>query len=263
LPPNRARFAFFAAAVFVLAAGCGLSPERARAKIEALELTFDENGLGNAVLSPDTELVELFLAAGYDVSTFDDPKKAPLMLAARGVHLATMELLIEAGARADELPGVLVVPVMRRELKKVSMLLDAGAEVDARDQSGQTALLAAIAVGNIEGVRLLLDRGANPDGVPGLRPRRRGNNPLIAALEAERSEIVDALIAAGANVNATDKRKTPLIAAAHSGSEEMVDRLLAAGADPALENAGVTAAQTAMRAGNDELAARLEQASAP
>lgn len=52
MPSNQAKI-ILAALVLILAGGCGLTPEQARAEIEDRGLTFDEAGIGNAVLSPN------------------------------------------------------------------------------------------------------------------------------------------------------------------------------------------------------------------
>ncbi len=259
---KRAKTAVTAFAL-ILACACSPTPEQARAKIDALELPFDETGIGNAVLSSDPKRVRLFVAAGYDVNTFSDAKRAPLMLSTRLSHWPTMKLLIAAGARAEELPGVLILPANRGDLKTMSMLLDVGADIDSVNSGHQTAMLAAIENGKVEGVRFLLDNGANPDGNP-VNEGRRGTHPLIEAIKTNQQEIVGLLIDAGAGPNTIGGRPTvtPLIAAARRNQTQTVNRLLAAGADPRKRTAGIDAIRAAERAGHQDLAQRLREASA-
>jgi len=254
---------YVAVLFLILAAACSPTPEQARAKIDELELPFDENGIGNAVLSADTVLVELFIAAGYDVNSYENPKTAPLMLSTRRSYWPTMELLIDAGARAEGLPGVLIAPATRGDVKTMSMLLDVGAEIDTPESSGKTAVLRAIENHKTESVRFLLDAGAKPDGNPG--GGRYGTNPLIEAIKADQGEIVDLLIDAGADVDRLGGMPmvTPLIAAARRNQTETLDRLLAAGADPGKTVSGLDAIQAAERAGHTELAQRLRESSTP
>ena len=60
------------------------------------------------------------------------------------------------------------------DLDAINELLDHGADVDARDRSGNTALLVAVCYGNTEAVELLCSRGAdvNVVGEGGYTPLR-------------------------------------------------------------------------------------------
>ena len=106
----------------------------------------------------------------------------------------------------------------------VSHLLDAGADLNARENDGYTALhYAAAQSGNGRVVKALLDRGADP-----LAESNDGRTPLHSALSyrAEPS-VVSTMLAAGA-----DEHLTPLQLAALQGDAMALGRLLADGADP-------------------------------
>src|SRR5215217_3529929 len=81
-----------------------------------------------------------------------------------------------------------------------------------------------------EGVRRLIKEGANVNALEG-----DGSTALLWAAYRDDGETADLLLKAGAKPNiANDLGATPLWAAAQNSSEAMVRRLLQAGADPNL-----------------------------
>jgi ankyrin repeat protein len=123
----------------------------------------------------------------------------------------------------------------------VHILLDAGADVEAKGGKYDTALQAASAGGHREIVYMLLDAGANVNAKGG-----KYDTALQAASAQGHRDIVDILLDAGANVNACDgtywdfsnNYGTALQAACAGGHMEIVHILLDAGADVNLEGDG-------------------------
>jgi ankyrin repeat protein len=133
------------------------------------------------------------------------------------------------------------------------------ADLDARDQRGATPLMHAAAFGNVETLRILLDAGADvnarnrvdatallwasgqPDKARLLIERgadvniqsKQGRTPLmVAASRRGNAAIVALLLSKGAEVNARDRvRASALNLAALTGDVEMMRLLLAKGAD--------------------------------
>lgn len=90
-------------------------------------------------------------------------------------------------------------------------------------------------------------------------PERR-QELLFDAAKLGRTDLIPALVKAGADVNAYDKRGfTPLILAAYNGQGAAVDTLIASGANPCQPDAtqGNTAQMGVAFKGDDQLAARL------
>ncbi|HDR8994475.1 TPA: ankyrin repeat domain-containing protein [Burkholderia vietnamiensis] len=116
----------------------------------------------------------------------------------------------------------------------VQQAIDAGADVNARDYKGDTALhLAADA--DHDSVQHLLDAGANPN-----LQNERGETPLHLAARSQSSKSTEALLQAGADPSIRDRdNATPLIGAR---TPENVDLLLDYGADiNAVDRRGDTA----------------------
>ncbi|KAI5826535.1 ankyrin repeat protein, partial [Schizophyllum commune Tattone D] len=108
------------------------------------------------------------------------------------------------------------------------MLLDAGAEVDARQDVGETPLILSAKSHNLALVRMLLSRGANVNA-----STQYGSTPLHMALEVGWCrEIIQALLDAGADVEARNTAGwTPLCIAACKSYVEPIRLLLSRGAE--------------------------------
>ncbi len=123
---------------------------------------------------------------------------------------------------------------------------------------GFTALHFAAFFGKAEAARTLIEAGAMIDVVAGNDTRVQ---PLHSAAAGRDIEVCRLLLAAGADVNATQAHDfTPLHAAAQHGDVELVELLVSAGADASAKtDAGDTPANTAEAAGHADVATRLRQ----
>ena len=114
--------------------------------------------------------------------------------------------------------------------KVMKVLTDTyGSIIDTRDQaSGDAALHYIVRQGDGTWLRYLIQKGANPN-----IQDRRGNTPLMLAVEQNYAEGVSILITYKADVNlANSSGETPLIRAVQQRKFNMVRLLLDAGADP-------------------------------
>jgi ankyrin repeat protein len=140
-----------------------------------------------------------------------------------------------------------------------------GKFVDIRDLAGRTALMVAADLSKTEIVKALLDAGASPDATsaPAVsewrfgRPQEpspggEGWTALMFASAAGDLEAVEALLAAGAHLEARSSRgSNPLILTSRTGNLEIVSRLLEAGASVNDESKlGLTALMTAALLGH-------------
>jgi ankyrin repeat protein len=148
------------------------------------------------------------------------------------------EQLVEAARAGDE-----------RAVKSLLMQKDVEAFVDHQNGDGLTALLRAASRGHRKVVKLLLDKGADPNLLT-----TWGTTALIRAAGEGHTEVLKLLLDFGADPNLKDSHGTALAYAAGRGCTEAVELLLDRGADANLENrSGWTALMWAARFGHMEI----------
>jgi ankyrin repeat protein len=116
----------------------------------------------------------------------------------------------------------------------VALLLKHGADANATSVFGATPLMAAAAGGDADSVRLLLKHGANPNAQPTFDEPGfvfgGGRSALMWAAFRGNVEIIDLLIAAGADINAPSPMGTALAQAAWADRAGAARLLLKKGA---------------------------------
>jgi ankyrin repeat protein len=199
-----------------------------------------------------------------------------LLIAALRGHARAVEILLKHGANpeATDLRGTPILvsaaalssDTSDRLNEAIAMLLARGrANPNARDRAaigdGRSALHLAAANGDEELVEMLLAAGANPN-----VQNRVGETPLHFAAAHGNIETVRILIAHGAFLNARSRytRITPVMAAAESGYADVVELLIQRRADIFSKNTfGDTpltmARTTARRAHDPELEDRIRE----
>jgi ankyrin repeat protein len=181
---------------------------------------------------------------------------------------ATLELLFGRGGSVNAGVGgytPLMAAAYGGDRDAATWLVEHGADVKARSEAGCTALNGAAVAGNPALVKLLLDRGADPN-VRYEEPDSTGDfqTPLLNAAWHGHVECLRLLLEHGADVNVRGGpfERTPLLCAATTGSEEAVRLLLARGADAVAQDwKGDTAFWWARRRGDPGVLALLGKAS--
>ncbi len=220
----------------------------------------DPNGLNSQLLQAaangDSDQVKLLLAQGADVDVSDGNFVAPIYIAAGRGHLSTVQALIEAGADVQNgalgsgafsgnpdvvrallaagarpdyaFGGPILINVIGdnkpANLEVVRALIEAGADVNARDGQGYTPLSMAFVRDRSDMIQLLLQSGARPEALK--------ESMLTSAAKRGDLQEVASIIAAGTSVDARNTiGATPLSEAVCSGQLAMVHYLLRAGAN--------------------------------
>jgi len=208
-----------------------------------------------AVAAGDSEGVSALLAEDPSlVNSRGEDGVSAVLLARYRFDRATMDALLAADPDLDIFEGAALGRIDRVR----AALDDDPLAVRAFSPDGFTALHLAAFFGKPEIARALLDAGASVDTYT---TNDLANQPLHAAAAGRHLEVCRVLVAAGADVNATQHGGyTPLHEAAQHGDVEMVELFLSAGADPTIAvSDGGTPADLADAAGHGDVARRLRE----
>ena len=219
-----------------------------------------------AVYRVDHELLEALIAKKAKVDVTNEFGSTPLAEAVKLADATMVKMLLAAGAGPEganqDGENALMLAIKTGELPVVEMLIAAGANVNVVEKfHDQTPLMYAAAAAKNAGpmVKLLLAKGANvkPRAVYTDWPSQITSEPraqyrpvggLTAMLYAARSgcsDCVEALIAAGADVNVpTPEGVTPLMLALDNDHNDTAKLLLDRGASPAPGIGGVAPRST-------------------
>src|SRR5438105_2878957 len=202
----------------------------------------------------DADTTALLIRAGANVKATNNYGITPLTLASENGNAAIIQQLLKAGADPNSVVRAAETPLMLAsrtgKVDAVNVLLEAGAKIDAKESwNGQTALIWAASAGNAVVVKTLIDHGAD------IKARTNsGADALMFAARHGDVNSVRSLLAAGAEVNG--KRPdgaTPLLVAVINGHADLVDLLLDKGADPNVEGGSTELTVQGVRARPMEL----------
>jgi uncharacterized protein len=165
-----------------------------------MKLEPDHDDVHAAAKSGDTDEVAALLSMDNRLTrSYDADGWTPLHLAAHYGHADMVELLLHNNAPVDlrstnaMASTALHAALAGRQTRIAKILLDAGADANARQHGGWTPLHSAAASGDREAIDLLLARGAKPEvandaGVtPAAFAREKGKPEIAEYLDAKAS----------------------------------------------------------------------------
>lgn len=256
----------------------------------------------------DAEVLSLLLEAGANVNRARPDGVAPLAVCAGTAPAAILQQMLAKGAKAEEADQrgqtALMWAAAKGRLDNLRVLLAAGADVNRESAAGFTPLFFALKSGHPEVTAAVVAAGGStahvgPEATTAVQLAmyqkdyafaaraieagadihafdRNGNTLLHAAVLDNQPQLIQLLLARGANPNTPSGKpkvewryesnfrsgdyqvpsKPPLMLAAEAGSAEAMQLLLAAGADPACRSPeGETILHVATAAGHADAVA--------
>lgn len=181
------------------------------------------------------------ITAGAVIDCVNSDGNTPLNLACCFGYVPNVIILISSGAVIDNPCGfgqytALHTACSNRNADTARLLIQNGADVERRTRFGSTPLDVACGCygdSRKETVLELLKAGANPN----VQDTTKGNTPLHSAVSQCDTDVLKALLDAGANVNTQDKyKRTALHIAVDYVYPEIVKLLLISGIDPEIQD---------------------------
>lgn len=153
---------------------------------------------------------------------------------------SAVELLLQAGinvnAKDDAAGSALTIAAVTGHADIAQILLAKGADVHAQNNVGVTPLMGAIMGRRKDIASLLLDRGAAVNGTMGTMAQGYALTPLLLAIQSGDKNLVQLLIERGADVNKKGTvgggEMSPLAWAQRNKQQDIADMLAGKGARP-------------------------------
>lgn len=196
---------------------------------------FNQTVLIQCAMSGCAEMLGRFIALGVPEDVLDSTGRTAYMQACFYAQPAAMKFFLDRGADPNarsamsvRLPMLTLCLVCERTRAKeaATLLLDAGADIEARTEGGESALMYACWNNNVAAVELLLDRGAR------MHDAEMRRNPINTMVSGSSMDVLRLFLKRGFDVNSRSEHlSTVLHYAARFGDVEMTNLLLDEGAD--------------------------------
>jgi ankyrin repeat protein len=195
-------------------------------------LQYGDGLIHRAVNLGEASLIKVLLENGADPNLKNNYGGTALLSATQRNSLEMAKMLLEKGANPNISTAYgqssLSAAVNNQQKEMVELLLKNGADINFRPTGGHTPLFSAILKKDLAMAHYLIAKGAAVDGISG----REDYTPLWAASNIGHIPLMKLLLDKGANPNyAQSQGVTPLMAAAESGSTKALSLLLSRGAD--------------------------------
>ncbi len=192
--------------VLLLLFACSSPGSKEKETLVSRGVEFSQESFFNSVVRGQTEIVKLFLEAGMSPNAKQGGITALMEASRRGkTHHEIAAALIKAGAEIDAQDPYGVTPLLFAAIsgspETMRMLLKSGANVKAKDVDGRTALIETLTTENDlppETIEELIQAGSE------VNVRIYGGLTPLMIAAAGNSRILQAIIRAGADLNATD-----------------------------------------------------------
>jgi ankyrin repeat protein len=194
--------------------------------------------LFQAVEQEDSSLLSRFIAAEVDVNSRDDSGMIALIVATTTGNQKIVEQLLDAGAdinAQEESEGFTAcnMAVVLNDIAMVEFILDLGGDPNIANKQHKTPLFIAAESGQTEIAKILIQAGADPHFVNTRMYNQASNtNILIAAVMSDNPETAQLIIDQGVDLNHPDSYGDPALNwAAFFGKSKVIDLLIKAGCD--------------------------------
>jgi ankyrin repeat protein len=199
--------------------------------------------LSHAARSGHLQMVDLLLARGAPIDARNLAGATALYFAAEGSHISIAQRLIERGADVKLTGRSGISPVAAASYAGNDVIVEAllahGADERADDETGKPPIIYAAAGARFDIVKRLLARNidVNARYSNDLTLLMWASGPDEKAPETQAVKIISYLLDAGAHIDDRDNRgRTALMIAAEGGHEDIVNLLVARGADASLKD---------------------------
>lgn len=198
--------------------------------------------LWNAILKNDIDGVKKAVSGGANVDIEHVPTKdTPLFRAAQIPDPAIMLYLLDNGAKIDaECQDYCLTPLFSAVYygneENVKILLERGADPNHVDKEGRNSLFYCIDGEHVAIATLLIEAGCDIE-----TKNKWGETALNISCEVGKTNFVRFLLKHGANVNTVDiTENTPIFNAVTYSRTKIVEMLIEAGADLFIKRCGMT-----------------------